>query len=120
MKGMGINPSQMKKIMKQMNMQEIDATRVIIETEESKIVIENPQVQKMDMMGQETWQIVGKGTEAAAEDEGEDIDEGDITMIMEQTGVDLNIAKDALDSANGDLAQAISDIQTEGTDAFNN
>ena len=120
MKGMGINPSQMKKIMKQMNMQEIDATRVIIETEESNIVIENPQVQKMDMMGQETWQIVGKGIEATAEDEGDEIEEGDITMIMEQTGVDLTMAKNALDSANGDMAQAISDIQTEGSDALNN
>ncbi|MFH1786938.1 MAG: nascent polypeptide-associated complex protein [archaeon] len=119
MKGMGINPSQIKKMMKQMNMEDIHAKRVIIETEDKDIIIENPQVQRMNLMGQETWQVIGKGVERDAE-EGDDVDEADLKMVMEQTGADLNVAANALKSAGGDLAQAIVDIQDGGENAFNN
>ena len=40
--------------------QEIDATEVIIKTPEKEIVITNPQVSKVNMMGQQTFQVVGE------------------------------------------------------------
>ena len=50
----GINPKQMQAVMKQMGIsqQDVDAVRVIIEkSDNKKIVMENPSVQKIKMQG---------------------------------------------------------------------
>ncbi|MFC6752962.1 nascent polypeptide-associated complex protein, partial [Halorubrum tibetense] len=59
--GGGMNPRKMKQMMKQMgiDVEELDAERVVIETAEADLVFEGPQVTKMDAQGQETYQIVG-------------------------------------------------------------
>lgn len=58
----GINPRDMQKAMKRLGItqQEIEATEVIIKTADAELVIHNPQVSKVNMMGQETFQIVGR------------------------------------------------------------
>ena len=86
--------------------QDIEATEVIIKTPEKDIVIENPQVAKVNMMGQETFQIVGKITERAVSADPE-INEEDVKTVMEQAGVDEEKAKAAVQKNNGDLAAAI-------------
>jgi len=88
--------------MKMPEMTEIPAEEVIIKTAEKNIIIKNPNVSKVNMMGQETFQITGEVTE---EEEGK-FSEGDIEMVMEQTGADEASATSALEET-GDIADAI-------------
>ena len=98
--------------MRQMGIQqqEINATEVIIKTADKELIITNPSVAKVNMMGQETFQISGEITERELSSTTE-ISEEDIKTVMEQTGADQKSAKKALQEADGDLAQAILDLK---------
>jgi nascent polypeptide-associated complex subunit alpha len=98
-------------MMKQMGIQQqdIEASEVIIKTQEKTIVITNPSVAKVNMMGQETFQISGEIHEQAI-DTTPDINEDDIKTVMEQASVDESKAKEALEKSEGDLAQAIMNL----------
>lgn len=104
----GVNPRQMQRAMKQMGIQQedIDAHQVIIRLADKDIIIENPSVQKVKMMGQESYQISGeefvKEQEVSIEISAEDIE-----TVMQQASVDENTAKKALEDNEGDLAAAI-------------
>ncbi|MEI6731668.1 MAG: nascent polypeptide-associated complex protein [archaeon] len=102
----GINPGQMKAMMSKMGIKQEDiaADRVIIEKEGSRTIIENPNVQKMTMQGQVSWQITG---EAREETKAEGIKQEDIDLVAQKTGKSKEIAKEALESAGGDIAEAI-------------
>ena len=52
----GMNPRDMQRAMKRLGIkqEEIDAREVIIRTSDKEIIIQNPQVSKVNMMGQET------------------------------------------------------------------
>ncbi len=104
----GVNPRQMKQMMKQMGIQqqEIEATEVIIRCPGKEIVITNPQVSKVNMMGQKTWQVVGEEEERSL-DTKPDINEDDVKTVMEQTSASEEEARKAIEEANGDLATAI-------------
>lgn len=107
----GMNPRKMNQMMKKMGISqnEIDATEVIIKTPEKEIVITNPSVSKVNMMGQQTYQVVGEEHERALETKPE-ISDDDIKTVMEQTGVDEEVARKAIDDSEGDLAQAIMNL----------
>ena len=98
----------MQKMMKQMGMQQedLDALRVEIVLADKTLVFENPQVAKIDMMGQETYQITGSAQEAAVDSTPEITDE-DLETVIEQTGCSLAEAQEALAETKGDLAEAI-------------
>ena len=106
----GINPRQMKQMMRRFGIKvdEIDADTVIILSGDKKIIIENPQVMKTIMQGQEMYQIVGgkireeHGTEIKIE-----IEEDDVKMVAEQANVSLDRAREALEETKGDIAEAI-------------
>jgi nascent polypeptide-associated complex subunit alpha len=102
----GINPSQMKAMMKQMGIkqEEIDALRVIIETNDKNIIIEPASVEKITMKGQESFQISGDVRE---ETKVEGIKEEDVSMVAEKTGKSEEEARKALQDAEGDIAEAI-------------
>jgi len=102
----GINPGQMKAMMNKMGIkqEEVEAERVIIEKADSRIVIENPNVVKMTMQGQENWQITG---EAHEETKKVQITEEDINMVANKTGKTIKEAHHALEESNGDIAEAI-------------
>lgn len=104
-----INPRQMQKMMQRMGMQqqEIDATEVIIRTAEKEIVFMNPSVSKVNVMGQDTWQIVGNSQERVRESFSDE----DVKTVMEQTGVDVGKARETLQQTHGDLAEAIMKIK---------
>jgi nascent polypeptide-associated complex subunit alpha len=108
----GMNPRMMKQAMKRLGIQqqEIDATEVIIRTPEKEIVITNPNVSKVNMGGQETFQVVGEIEERAISSEP-DINEDDINTVMEQAGVDKETAEKAISEHNGDLAAAIMSLK---------
>lgn len=102
----GMNPRQMQQAMRKLGVkqEEIEATEVIIKTPDKDLIIENPQVTKVNMMGQETIQIIGDIIERERKLE---ISEDDIKTVAEQTGVSEEEAKKAIEETNGDLAEAI-------------
>ncbi len=103
-----IDPKKMQAMMKQMGIaqEEIDANRVIIETNEKNIIIENPSVIKIKMQGQSNFQISGDAREEKTSSDSK-IAEEDIKTIIEKTGCSESEAKKALEEADGDLADAI-------------
>lgn len=103
----------MQAMMKQMGISQdsIDATRVIIETSDKKIIIEEPEVQKINMQGSVSFQISGNIKEAPLDSDDEDIEENteeeDLKTIIDKTGCNEEEAKKALEDSNGDLTEAI-------------
>ena len=104
----GINPKQMQKAMKKMGVKQeaIDAEEVIIKTKDKEIVIRNPEVSKINMMGQESIQITGDMEERSLKK----FDGDDIKTVIEQTNCSEEEAKKALEKEGGDLAAAIIDL----------
>lgn len=99
----------MARAMKQMGIQsqDIAATRVVIEQEGGRIVIEEPQIVRLTIQGQASFQISGKVSQqlsASAED---------VKMVMEATGADEKAAAAALAASGGDLAEAILALKKE-------
>jgi len=101
--GGGVDPKKMKAMMKQLGIEQedIEAKRVIIEKEDSRIVLENPAVQKLRVQGQESWQITGESKE-----ESLGASEEDIALVAEKTGKSREEAKKALEETK-DIAEAI-------------
>lgn len=102
----GMNPKKMQGLMKQMgiNQDEVDAERVEIFKSDGKVIkIENPQVVKISMQGQESFQISGD----VSEGDGEKFSDDDVKLVMEKTGKDEESVKKALEENEGDIAEAI-------------
>jgi nascent polypeptide-associated complex subunit alpha len=100
---MKLNPKQIEKAMKRMGIQavEIDAEEVIIRTASKDIVITNPSVSRVNMMGQDTFQVSGEVSES-----GKGVSEEDVQMVASKTGASEEEARVAL-SETGDIAEAI-------------
>ena len=100
-----INPKQLEGMMKKMGIsqQPVDAKRVIIECEEENIIINEPSIVKVNMSGQESWQITG---EARTESKQGFTDE-DVEIVMSKTNKGEEEVRKALEKTNGDLAEAI-------------
>ena len=110
MPGMGrMNPRMMKKLQKQLqnSTEEIDATEVIIRTKEKELYFSNPSVSAMNMMGQQSYQIVGDPQERSLGEQGTVIPQEDIELVASQAGVSEADAKTALEECNGEPAEAI-------------
>jgi len=118
-----MNPKKMQAMMSKMGIaqEEIDANRVIIECDNKNIIIDNPSVIKINMQGQENFQISGDISEQASsredtsektakvldEEAEQDNTEEDIQTIIEKTNCSEEEAKKALEDSKGDLAEAI-------------
>ncbi len=119
---------QMRRKMQQqgVEMDQIDATRVIIEGTEKTLVLEQPEVILMKQAGQEIYQIIGEAEERSSDDitimsdeEVEDgevlesieiksaVTENDIMLVATQANVDKKEAESVLNECNGDIAKAI-------------
>ena len=122
-------------------MEPIEAHRVIIQTEDEDLVIDDPQVIKVKQQGMEVFQVIGSAkklpassyntdkivenfdpstdSEVIQEESDEDIDlnveitEQDIKLVSMQTGVTPKEAERALRETNGDLARAIINLKTK-------
>jgi len=110
--GMNMNSRQMRQAMKRMgiNQESMEAREVIIRFDDKEIIIENPEVAKVNMMGQETFQISGEIIERPI-DAIPDIQEEDVQTVIDQTGVNKEEAITAIEQAKGDLAEAILTLQ---------
>ena len=109
-----MNSRSMAKAMKRMGIQqtELDAKEVIIRLEDKELVFANPQVAKVNMMGQETFQVIGTPEERSINTEPE-ISEEDIQTVVEQTGVDKEKALETIKKHKGDIAAAILELKPE-------
>lgn len=110
----GMNQRKMQQMMKKMGVsqQEMPAKEVIIRTEDTEYVFMSPQVSKVNMMGQETYQVVGTPEERSL-DKNPEINDDDVSTVMEQTGVDEKTARSAIEKADGDLANAIMQLSQQ-------
>ena len=100
----GMDPKKMQAMMSKLGIKQesIDAKRVVIERlDESDIVIENPDVVKINMQGKESWQIVGDAKEEEA-----GVSEADVKLVVEKTGKSEEEARKALEETD-DIAKAI-------------
>ena len=110
---MGMNPRQMKKLMKQMGikMEEMEGVKeVIIRLENKEIVLKEPAITIITAQGEKSYQIIPGGEEVRPI---VNVSEEDIKLVMEQAGVDYDTARKALIEADGDLAEAILKLTEE-------
>ena len=119
---------QMRRKMKAqgIDMDQIEAIKVIIEGPEKILVIEQPEVVLMRQMGQEIYQVIGEAKEYSPEEifigEKEEIEEiepleeaetkptiteNDIMIVAAQGNVDPREAEAVLKDCEGDIAKAI-------------
>ena len=107
----GMNPRDMQNAMKRMGIkqEQIDATEVIIRTTGSTLIIRNPQVAKINMMGQESFQVVGRVEEV---DDAPAISDEDVQAVVQQANCSEEEAKSALEGSKGDIAAAILKLQS--------
>ena len=105
----GMNPRVVEQAMKRMGVKqvEIPSSEVIIKSEGKDIVISNPKVLKVNMMGQDSFQITGSVQEKAAAVE---ISEDDVKTVSAQAGVSEDEARKTLEASGGDLAAAIMEL----------
>ena len=108
----GLNQKQLKQAMKQLGMkqEEINAREVRIISEDKELVIKNPSVIKVNMMGQESFQISGEIKEVSLERFSKD----DIDIVSKQAKVSYEEAKQALEK-EGDIAAAIIALKEDKT-----
>ncbi len=124
----GMSPKQMARMMKKMGIEqkEIEGIReVVIRFDDKEWVILNAQVTMIKQAGSESFQISGNksergltgsapvktetvGSEVKVEVEKKiEIPMEDAALVASQTGVDIEVAKQALEETGGDLAAAI-------------
>lgn len=103
-----MNDRQMRMMMRKMgiNVKELKAERVVIETIDKQYVFSQPSVTIMDMKGEKTYQITG------AVEVRPSINEDDVTLVVEQTGKSTEEARKALIETGGDIAQAILNLSS--------
>ena len=108
----GINPRQMKQAMRKMGMeqQDMDVQEVIFRMNDKILVISNPSVSKINMMGQETYQVVGEVREQSI-DTTPDISDEDVQTVIDQAGCSKEKAIKAINNSKGDLAEAIMSLR---------
>ena len=109
-----MNPREVQKAMKKLGIrqEEIDAELVIIKTASKDLVIKNPQVSRINMMGQETIQVIGSITEIEKNEKIE-LSDDDVLTVMEQASCTKEEAIVALEESNGNLAEAILKLQNK-------
>jgi nascent polypeptide-associated complex subunit alpha len=110
----GMNSKQAQQMMKKMGIsqQEIEAEQVIIRCGDHNLVIDSPQVAKVNMMGQDMFQITGQARQESISQDIE-ISQEDVQTVMEQAQVDEDTARKAITQYNGDLAEAILSLNNE-------
>ncbi len=110
-----MDPRQLKNMMAKMGIKtsEIDASAVVIHCSDKDIVISSPQVTRIEAQGTVSFQIAGDVSENEKLVSVEITDE-DVKTAMEQSGVDdPEKVRQALQDANGDIAEAIMKLKKD-------
>jgi len=105
-----------------MKTEEMDVIEVIFRMPGKNLIFRSPSVTAMNIMGQETYQVIGESEEMKPEETGEGVEgaEGgvpvetgpaipreDIKLVAERAGVSEAEAREALIKTDGDIAEAI-------------
>ncbi len=88
---------------------EIKATEVLIRTPTKTLIVRNPTVAKINMMGQESLQVSGTIEEI---EEAPAISDEDIDAVIQQANCSRKEAEHALKETGGDIAAAILRLQS--------
>ncbi len=106
---MNINPKQLEQAMKKLGVKQekIDAYEVVIKTRDKNLVVRDPEVMRVNMMGQESLQITGSIEEES------NITEDDVNTVAEQADASKQEARKALERNNGDLAATILELKNK-------
>ncbi|MFH1291246.1 MAG: nascent polypeptide-associated complex protein [archaeon] len=101
----GMNAAKMQGMMRKMGISQtpLNVKRVIFEIEEGNLIIDEPSVIRVMMQGQETYQVSGE----AREEELNNFSEEDIEMVVNKTGKSKDEVREALETSEGDIAEAI-------------
>ena len=118
-----MDPRMMKKLQKQMKSEELQVTEVIFRMPGKNLVFKQPSVTAMNLMGQNTYQVIGDPIEVVPGAEsggsggeagggtvvptGPAIPDEDVKLVAERAGVPESEARAALIKADGDIAEAI-------------
>jgi nascent polypeptide-associated complex subunit alpha len=117
-----MSPRAIARMMKQMGIEQEDVTgvkKVIFRFADKEWIVNDPQVSLVKQAGSESFQVSGTKTERGltTDDIGEsstpepvkeiEIPMEDAALVAAQTGVDIEVAKEALRETQGDLAAAI-------------
>lgn len=124
------DPEQMKKMMQRMgvDIDEISTEKVVIQKNNGeKIVFEDADVNRLNVQGQDMYQILGspelKGEstdevssesteqgDSLEEEESVKISEDDVEVVALRAGVTEDVAREELEDTDGDLAEAITNL----------
>jgi alpha-NAC-related protein len=101
----GVNPKQMAGMMKKMGIsqEQLAVRRVVFEMDDGNLVVENADVMRIKMQGQESFQVTGDVVEEAVEVFSDD----DVEMVMSQSGKGEDVVREVLEKCGGDIAEAI-------------
>ena len=116
--GGGMDPRKMQQMMEQMGVDfgELDAEEIVIRLGNGEeLYFDNPEVTKIEAQGETTYQLVGnpESREAgetgrpAVDEDGPDVAQQDVELVVERTGASEDAAREALENTGGDLAAAI-------------
>ena len=116
--GGGMDPRKMQQMMEQMGVDfgELDAEEIVIRLGDGEeLYFDNPEVTKIEAQGETTYQLVGnpESREAgetggpAVDEDGPDVAQQDVELVVERTGASEDAAREALENTGGDLAAAI-------------
>ena len=105
----GVNPAQMKGMMKKRGISQVElpVRRVVFEMANGNLIIENPNVMRIKMQGQESFQVTGDAVEEAAEAFSDE----DVVMVANNTDKSKDEARAALEKSEGDIAEAIMSLK---------
>ena len=110
-----VDPRTMKNLMAKMGIKSSDlsAIKVTIECQGKDIVIEDPQITRIEMQGTVSFQIAGTIIEKEKPIDV-DITDDDIDTVKRATGIsDIDVIKAALKTSRGDIAKAILSLKPE-------
>ena len=105
----GLNKKKLEQAMKQMGVKQeaIEAKKVIIETPDKNLIIDNPDVLKVNMMGQESLQITGQ----IREEDIEEFSAEDVKTVTDQTGCSEEDARKALEEIKVKIKVKIDELK---------
>jgi nascent polypeptide-associated complex subunit alpha len=97
-----------------------DVTEVVIKTPEKEYIFDEAEVTIMEAQGSKTYQVTGdpetrtrEGEALEPADDGPSVAEEDVELVVDQAGVSEEEAREALEAADGQPAEAIVAL-TEG------
>ncbi len=119
MMGGRMNERQIRRMMQQAGIKSSDmdgVIRVDFIFQDKKISVKNPQVTILDIQGTKTYQVVGgqevTGEVEASQSQVSDINEEDLNLVVQKTGVDREKAMEALRKNGYKPAEAIIALMT--------